>query len=361
MNNPPAAQRRRVIAAAGICLVAVFASLLLGGVPLGLGLGAGAFAVAVAMPGAPRRYLFRRLGGILISVALAMWFMWLLAHNYPDASRLDEPGVIPAFARYIDWIGGLVAGDLGYSQYSETVWEGISRTIPLSLQLLIYSQVLAVGLAVPGALVGARFRGRIADVVSRAIGLLGLATPIIIIGPILVFLFAVGSIGIFGLDFGWKILPAGRYVPFGDGVVDHIKSMLLPSVTLALTTAASYMVVLRSEVILQLRQDHARLAVAKGLPGRTVVSRHGLRPAAPSLVALVAAQAGMIMGNMILVEQIFTMPGFGDYVVVAIGRRDIAAVTGAVFVAATVLAVINLVADALLLAIDPRVTDDQKQ
>jgi len=67
------------------------------------------------------------------------------------------------------------------------------------------------------------------------------------------------------------------------------------------------------------------------------------------------------MGNMILVEQIFTMPGFGDYVVVAIGRRDIAAVTGAVFVAATVLAVINLVADALLLAIDPRVTDDQKQ
>ena len=260
MNNPPAAQRRRVIAAAGICLVAVFASLLLGGVPLVLGLGAGAFAVAVAMPGAPRRYLFRRLGGILISVALAMWFMWLLAHNYPDASRLDEPGVIPAFARYIDWIGGLVAGDLGYSQYSETVWEGISRTIPLSLQLLIYSQVLAVGLAVPGALVGARFRGRIADVVSRAIGLLGLATPIIIIGPILVFLFAVGSIGIFGLDFGWKILPAGRYVPFGDGVVDHIKSMLLPSVTLALTTAASYMVVLRSEVILQLRQDHARLA-----------------------------------------------------------------------------------------------------
>ncbi len=361
MNNSPAVQRRRTLAASGMCVVVVLASLVLGGIPLALGLGTGAFAASVALPSAPRRYLFRRLGAIVFSVALAMWFMWLLAHNYPDQSRLDEPGLVPAFERYIDWIGGLVVGDLGYSQYSETVWAGISRSMPLSLQLLVYSQILAVGIAIPSALMGARFRGRVADLVARAVGLLGLATPIIVIGPILVFMLAVGSIGVFGFDFGWKVLPAGRYVPFGDGIIEHAKSMLLPSVTLALTTAASYMVVLRSEVILQLRQDHAQLAVAKGLPGRAVVSRHGLRPATPSLVALVAAQAGMIMGNMIMVEQIFTLPGFGDYVVVAIGRRDIAAVTGAVFVAAVILAVVNLVADALLLVIDPRVVDDQRQ
>ena len=74
-------------------------------------------------------------------------------------------------------------------------------------------------------------------------------------------------------------------------------------------------------------------------------------------MALVAAQASLVMGNMILVERIFTLPGFGDYVVIAIGRRDIGAVIGAVFIAALILAVVNLVAEAILLALDPRVGD----
>lgn len=79
------------------------------------------------------------------------------------------------------------------------------------------------------------------------------------------------------------------------------------------------------------------------------------------MVALIAAQASMVMGNMILIERIFTLPGFGDYVVVAIGRRDIAAVTGAVFIAALILAIVNLVADAVLLVIDPRIADGESQ
>ena len=133
----------------------------------------------------------------------------------------------------------------------------------------------------------------------------------------------------------------------------------LPSIALAITTAASYLVLLRSEVLQQLTLEHAQLARSKGLRDAQIVRRHGLRPAAPSLVALVGAQAGMVMGNMVLVERIFTMPGFGDYVIVATGRRDLAAVTGAVFVAAVILAAVNLIADAALLALDPRIASGE--
>ena len=105
----------RVFAATGVCIAVVMASLLIGGVPLVIGLGSMVVAAAIALPRAPRRLLAKRAIGVVASVGLAMWFMWLLAHNYPDKSRLDEPGVVPAFERYIDWIGGLVAGDLGLS------------------------------------------------------------------------------------------------------------------------------------------------------------------------------------------------------------------------------------------------------
>ena len=130
--------------------------------------------------------------------------------------------------------------------------------------------------------------------------------------------------------------------------------MALPSLTLGLSTAAVYLVLLRSELIQQLMLDHVELARSKGIaPGR-IVRHHALRPAAPTVVAAIAAQSGLIVGNLIIIERIFLLPGFGDYVIVAIIRRDLPAVAGAVFVAAAVLAVVNLVADALLLTIDPR-------
>jgi peptide/nickel transport system permease protein len=275
-------------------------------------------------------------------------------------SRLDEPGFFPAMARYIDWIGGLVAGEMGPSQYSESVGEGISRSLPISLQLVAYSQILAIAIAVPGALIGARLRGRSGDVATRAVSLLGLSLPVFITGPLLIQLFGLGDLQLFGFRLGWKLLPVVRYVPVGDGLSPHLQSMLMPSLTLALSTAAIYMVLLRSELIQQLQSDHVLLARTKGITPRRIVRVHALRPASPSAVAAVAAQSGFILGNVIIIERIFTLPGYGDYTLVAIGRRDVLAVAGALFVAAIILAVLNLVADALLLVLDPRITDSSR-
>lgn len=330
---------------------------MIGGLPFALALAFAAVLVLASLPSSPRRYLLRRVGRVAFSIALSMALVWLLVHNYPDASRSDEPGIIPAMRRYIEWIGDLVGGELGDSQYSETVGEGISRSLPISLQLVAYSQILALAIAVPGAMIGARLRGKAGDVSARALTLLGLSLPVFVTGPLLVQLLGLGEMNLFGREIGWKVLPVVRYVPVGDGLWPHFESMLLPSLTLALTTGAIYLVLLRSELIQQLQLPHAELARTKGLsPGR-IVRVHALRPASPSAVAAVAAQSGFLLGNVVIIERIFVLPGFGDYTLIAIGRRDVVAVAGSLFVAAIILAVLNLIADALLLVLDPRLDD----
>lgn len=346
--------RHRVALVSSLALVITAASVVAGGLPFALAMSVALVAALAALPSSPRRYLLRRVGRVLFSIFLAMALVWLLVHNYPDSSRLDETGLIPAMQRYVDWIGGVVSGELGPSQYSETVGTGISRSLPISLQLVAYSQILALLMAVPGALIGARMRGRSGDVAVRSVSLLGLSLPIFITGPLLQQLLGLGQMNLFGHKVGWKLLPVIRYVPVGDGLRDHLLSMLLPSFTLAFSTAAIYLVLLRSELIQQLQSPHALLARSKGLSPRRIVRTHALRPASPPAVAAVAAQSGFILGNVIIIERIFVLPGFGDYTLIAIGRRDVLAVAGSLFVAAIIMAVLNLIADALLLVLDPR-------
>lgn len=353
------------------------ASVVLGGLPLLFGLGATAIAGLAVLPGAPRSYLVRRVARVVATTLLAMALVWFLAFNLPESPGIrfaddqsvggpprsgfgfgaPEPptGLVPAMKAYASWLGDLAVGELGAeTTYSETVGEGVSRTIPISMQLLLYSQIIALLVAVPGALIGARHRGRAVDVASRATSLVGLSMPVYMLGPILVFTLAVGEFRLFGLEFGFRLLPAGRYVPIGTSISGHVESMMLPSLTLGLTSAAVYLVLLRSEMVQQLALDHVLLARSKGVsPGR-IVRRHALRPAAPTLVASVAAQSGLIVGNLIIVERIFLLPGFGDYVIISVIRRDLAAFVGAVFVSAVILGVVNLFADALLLVLDPR-------
>ncbi|MGF1595593.1 MAG: ABC transporter permease [Acidimicrobiales bacterium] len=345
----------RLVAITGLAIVAAVGAVAVGGVPLLAGLGLVAALALAALPGGSRRYLLRRVVQVVGSVFFAMAIVWLLVHNYPDASRLDDTGVVAAMERYIAWIGDVVAGEMGDTQYSETVEAGVSRTIPISLQLLAYSQVMAVVIAIPGAMLGARFRGRAADVGFRGVGLLGLAAPTFVSGPILVYLLGVGELNVFGAEIGVGIFPTGRYVPLGRGVVDHLASVALPSFTLALTTAATYLVLLRSEMLQQLQSEHVQLARSKGLTPFRIVRSHALRPAAPTMVAAIGAQSALVLGHLVVVERIFLIPGFGDYVLVAIGRRDVAAVAGALFVTSVIVGVVNLFADALLLVVDPRI------
>lgn len=348
------AAQHRVVLVSTLTILITTATIALGGLPFAAGLALAATATLAALPGSPRRYLLRRVTKVGLSIFLSMALVWLLVHNYPDASRPDDTGVIAAMARYIEWIAALVSGDLGASQYSETVGEGISRTLPISLQLVVYSQLIAIAIAIPGAMIGGQFQGRVGDVGARGLSMLGLSLPVFISGPLVIQLLGLGELNLFGYEVGWKLLPVVRYVPMGDGILDHLKSMTMPSMTLAFSNAAIYLVLIRSQLIQQLQSPHVELARSKGLRTSRIVRVHGLRPASPAVIAAVAAQSGMILGNVIIIERIFVLPGFGDYTLIAIGRRDVLAVAGALFVAAVILGILNLIADALLLVVDPR-------
>jgi peptide/nickel transport system permease protein len=347
--------RGRVMIVTAVASVVTFVSVAIGGVPLIVGLGLLAAICVALLPAESRRYFLRRILRVVATVVTTMAIVWLLVHNYPDASRTTPAGVIPAMSRYGEWLGDLVLGNLGgNTSYSETVGEGLGRTVPISTQLVVYSQILAVITAVPAAIIGSRFRGRLIDVGFRGVALGGLAVPIFVTGPLLMFALGVGDIDIFGWSFGAKLFPTGRYIAFGEDPWQHARSMALPTITLGLTMAASYLVLLRSEIIQQLPLDHVLLARSKGVGPLRIIRTHALRPAAPSVVAAVGAQTSLLFGYLLIVERIFLLPGFGDYILVAIGRRDDIAVVGSLFVIAAILAVINLFADALLMVIDPR-------
>lgn len=354
-GSPRWGGRVPVPAVVALVMLATMGTVAIGGVPLLAGLMLAGTLALLALPPGPRRYLLRRSTRVLATVLVTMAIVWVLVHNYPDASRQTPTGLVPAMERYVAWFGDVLLGDFGPSSgYSETVTEGVGRTIPISAQLVLYSQIVAAAIAVPGALIGARFRGQAADVAFRMVGLAGLALPIFVTGPILAYGLGVGEIGLFGWRFGAQLFPTGRYIPIGSGLGDHLLSMTLPALTLGLSTAAVYLVLLRAEIVQQLQLEHVTLARSKGVPPGRIVRVHALRPAAPSVVAAVAAQSSLILGNLVVIERIFLLPGFGDYVLVAIGRRDDLAVVGGLFVAAVMLAVVNLFADALLLVVDPR-------
>lgn len=367
----------RVVVVTAVSATATIAVVAAGRVPLLVGLGATTLAAWALLPARSRRYLARRLARVATTIVVAMGIVWVLVYHLPfmpDIHFAGETGgpspagaplgqpppdgldLVGAFDAYGSWLGGVVRGDLGRSQYSETVTDGISRAMPISLQLVLYSQVIAAAIAVPGALVGARRRGRAADVGFRAVSLLGLSVPAYTSGVLLVLFLSVGGVGVLGHDVGVRWFPSGRYQPLGDGIGAHVMSMALPSLALGVSTAAIYLVLLRSELLQQLTLEHVELARAKGLSDRRIVRVHALRPAAPTVVAAVAAQSSALLGSVIIIERIFLLPGFGDYVIIAIIRNDNPAIVGALFVAVCLLAFINLFADAVLLALDPRIS-----
>ncbi|MFT7646990.1 MAG: peptide/nickel transport system permease protein [Candidatus Poriferisodalaceae bacterium] len=231
-------------------------------------------------------------------------FLDLFSDDPLDTTIRFDPG--GAMDAYGSWLGDLFSGELGDTQYSETVVDGVSRTIPLSMQLVLYSQI------------SAGWRARAVDVGVRAVSLVGMSAPVFVIGPVLLILLAVGGLELFGLELGTQMFPAGRYIPIGEGLRGHLMSMTLPSLTLGLSTAAVYLVLLRSGMIQQLTQENAHLARSKGLSPARVVSGHALRPAAPTVVPAIAVHSAIILGNLIIVERIFLLPGFGDYVMIAI-------------------------------------------
>ena len=259
-----------------------------------------------------------------------------------DQLGLDKPPVL----RYVPWAGNAVKGDLGQSARSkQSVTEALGQRLPVTIELLIYAEFIALVVAIPAGLLAAARQGGIFDRGSTATAFFLLSIPPFVLGLVLSLVFAVNL----------KWFPATGYTPLTESVPQNLRSFFLPSLTIAVAELAVYMRLLRSDLISTLQEDYITMAKAKGLPPSKIMLKHAFRPSTFSLITIGGLNVGRLIGGTIIVEVMFALNGLGKYLIDGILGRDYIPVLGAVLVVAVGYVLINFAVDMLYAVLDPRI------
>jgi peptide/nickel transport system permease protein len=314
------------------------------------------------------RFLVRRilLGLVVLWVITAIVFvMFFVAPS--DVSRLiagrqATPETValvkhrlgldrPVLDQYGSYMWNLIHGNLGYSFYNSTsvrslIWD----RVPVSFSLAIGAAVLWLLIGVSSGVLAAVRPRSLADRVVTVTSLFFYSMPAFLLGLILLyFLF-------FRLHLaGIAIFPGSGYVPLTDDPLAWAQHLILPWLTIALVTAALYSRLTRASMLDVLGEDYIRTARAKGLTERRVVYRHGLRSAVTPVVTQFGIDLGTLLGGVIIVENIFGLPGLGQLAVSSVTSQDLPVIIGTVIVAAAFIVVANILVDLCYALLDPRV------
>ena len=267
-----------------------------------------------------------------------------IEHNVEAAYNLDRP----VYQQYFLYLDRLAHGDLGPSFKTRdfTVTQLIADGLPVSIRLGLSAMVIALVLGIALGTLAALNHNGLTDHLTMSAAMVGITIPTFVTAPILTLMFGVYGVRLFGYDVS---LPVGGW---NGGATAN---MILPVIVLALPQIAIVARLLRGSMIEVLNSNYIRTARAKGLPGHSVVFRHALRAALLPLVSYLGpAVAGLLTGSLV-VENIFGIPGIGRYFVDGALNRDYTLVLGVVICYAAFVIFLNLVADILYAALDPRV------
>ena len=302
------------------------------------------------------RYTLLRIFGAIPTLLLVIALAFLMVHAAPGGP-FDDERVLPADVeaniaaayhlddplpkQFVRYLGGLVKGDLGpsYRYRDHTVAELIGSAFPLSLKLGAMAMALALIIGVAAGTEAALREGTRIDRVVMGFSMTGISIPVFVIAPVLVLLFAV--------KLQW--LPAGWSGASGMG------RYVLPVITLALPQIAYIARLTRASMIDVLGRDFIRTARAQGLGTRTVIRVHALKPAMLPVLSYLGPAIAAILTGSVVVEEIFGIPGLGQFFVRGALNRDYTLVLGIVVFYATLIIALNLLVDILYGAIDPRV------
>jgi peptide/nickel transport system permease protein len=265
-----------------------------------------------------------------------------------EALREDLGLDDPVYVQYGRWIGDFVTGDLGgyYSVTGERpVMDRVRDSLPVSLQLMLYAQVLALVIAIPAGVVTAYRAGSRSDKAANATAFGMLAIPNFALALVLAYYV--------GVQLGW--LPVSGYVKPSEDLVEHIRRMALPAISLAVGQVAVYMRLLRSDMIATLQEDFITMAKSKGLSPSRVLWRHALRPSSLTLLTVAGLNVGALIGGAVIVEVIFSMPGIGTLLYEAIQARQYIALQSLVAIIAVGYVLVNFLVDVLYAVLDPRI------
>ena len=255
----------------------------------------------------------------------------------------DRPIVI----QYVDWIGGLLQGDLGTSIWrsGQPVTKLVGDRIFRTLELAVLAIIIAVVFAVPLGVISAIKPDSVIDYFSRVIALVGISIPTFFAGLLVVLVLSRG--------FGW--LPPLGYADLWDDPWKNIQQMFLPALALGFYDMAFIARVTCSSMMEIIREDYMRTARAKGLAERIVLVRHGLKNAVLPILTISGWQFGRLFGGTVIIESIFKVPGIGTLLIETVFQRDFPTIQAIIIVIAVSIVIINLLVDLLYGLLDPRI------
>jgi peptide/nickel transport system permease protein len=260
-----------------------------------------------------------------------------------DALRHQFGLVGDPFTQYVAWLGRALQGDLGDSfRLRQDVLGLITQRLPLTLELILLSMLIAVAVAIPLGVIQAHRRETPIDYGGSLLALIGLSSP--------VYFTAIVGVLVFAVWLDW-LPPFGA----GKGFLDGLHHLILPSVALALGTIALTSRMTRSAMIEALGSDYIEAARAKGLPERTILLKHALRNALIPVVTVTSLQVGFLLVGSVLVETTLGLGGLGSLITDAIQNRDYPVIQACVLLLAVAFSLLNLLTDLLYAVIDPRI------
>jgi peptide/nickel transport system permease protein len=255
----------------------------------------------------------------------------------------------PALLQYWHWLSHVLAGDLGTSMRTgQPVGPAMFLALSRSLTLAAGAIILMLVIAVPLGILAALRRGGVIDLAAGLVSYLGVSLPEFVTGTLLLVLMADRL----------QFLPATGYVPLSENFVEGLRHLALPVLTVSLILVAHVSRMVRSEMIDVLHSDYVRAARLKGLSPTTVLLRHALRNALMPVITIAALDIGYVLGGIIVVEEIFALPGIGRELIVAIQARDLPAIQAGALIMAGTYALANFAADIAYVLLDKRIRYD---
>lgn len=311
------------------------------------------------------RYIIYRLLSlipVLIGVSLLVFLsVWVIPGDVVDVMMGDEVATSsealdrlrakmnldePIHIRYLMWVGNAVQGDLGVSMISgEPVLDQILRRAPVNLQLMLMAMFFIILIGIPLGTLAAYKQFTWIDNTIRIGAIFGYVIPN----------FWLATITVLIVSLYFPRTDLLRYVPFSEDPIANIRGLLIPGLVLALTTITYIVRLTRSTVLDALRQDYVRTARAKGLAERVVLTVHVLTNSMIPVATVLGVQVGVLIGGLVLTEEIFMLPGIGRMILLSIESRDFMVLAGGVLFLAVIFVLVNLLIDILYAFLDPRI------
>ena len=275
----------------------------------------------------------------------------MLLQDYAYAKDADEMRTRlgldrPVHVQYVEWLGGLLQGNLGTSLRSKTpVADELANRMPVTAELGLMAMAIGLLIAVPVGVISAVRQDTRTDYAARSAAIGMLAIPGFWLGTLVITLPSIW----------WQWTPPLRYTRLWDDPGKNLGQMIIPATILGIALSGAVMRLTRAQMLEVLRQDYVRTAAAKGLNERVVVFRHALRNAFIPVLTLLGLEVSILVGGAVVTENVFALPGMGRYLLEGIQYRDYPVIQALNLIFATLIILTNLLVDLLYGWLDPRV------